>query len=230
MVRKLATKGSSDHITMVEVFNFEQLSPVAVSAQCSNYMPNDLITLCFHAILATMNTHNRHLNHNSTASELPNARDALQPTQAPTHSGSKRQRDRFGRWVSHAKERHEIGKAADSPVADTQTDMPSFASIRDKAAKVGIPNWQHEDDLMLMQLLAAHSVSAGVEGYAMARQDVKEITTSQKGLTDCDLAVNLIQLGHSPKAAVAAAVAAPLAALNHYIRYSYSLLFVLYCQ
>ena len=124
-----------------------------------------------------------------------------------------RPRDRAtGRWVSYARKMGTHRKLRTQHLEDELSEIPSEIQLREMALSIGIADAENKALTTLMRELAVHSVSAGVEGYANASKQSREYKQSNQYVDEFDMSIGLIKVGHSPRAALAAAVTVPLMA------------------
>ena len=106
-------------------------------------------------------------------------------------------RDSLGRWKRGRRAQTEM-----SATPHLSMDAPrSLGGLRDHAADLGIDT-AGLDDLDLLRLLAEHEVRRDVDGFDEARSDPSLVSDLQPE----EAIATLIRGGHSPRAAVAAAL------------------------
>lgn len=113
------------------------------------------------------------------------------------NSKTTQDRDSLGRWKRGRRTQSEMPTAP-----HLSMDAPrSLGGLRDHAADLGIDT-TGLDDLDVVRLLAEHEVRRDVDGYDGARTDPSLASDMQPE----EAIVTLIKGGHSPRAAVAAAL------------------------
>ena len=109
---------------------------------------------------------------------------------------TKQVRDQHGRWTRSLSQ-----PDVAVPTSVQLTGMESLSGLRDRAASMGIDT-HGKDDLGVLRAIAEHQVSHGVEGFEEARND----PTLSPEMRPVAAVERLIHRGHSPRAAVAAAL------------------------